>query len=276
MKIVLKLFVFGLLLGFKPADALWNQHHEEGWHWYQDPVQEQKTPSDKSQHNTQTLDPLEEITVVQQDLERLRAEAILRPSEPSVKAYIEKQVWASNQADRFSQVWDAVMRMHPELDYSTKYPTVQFARHIYLDQQKANINQAIEQFKSQYGFFFFFKGDCPYCHALAPVINAVSQGHGIHTTAVSLDGGPVAEYPNPHPDNGISKALNVYAVPAVFAVNPVTNEWFPIATGAISQTDLEERILAIAEYLAFDKGESNDATTTPNLTSETGDMSCKK
>jgi conjugal transfer pilus assembly protein TraF len=276
MKIVLKLLFLGILLGCKPTYALWNQQHEEGWHWYQDPAEEQKNPSKNSQQNMKALDPLEEITAVQKNLERLRAEAILRPSEPSVKAYIEKQVWASNQADRFSQVWDAVMRLHPELDYSTKYPTAQFARHIYLDQQKANINQAIEQFKTQYGFFFFFKGDCPYCHALAPVINALSTNHGIHTTAVSLDGGPVAEYPNPRPDNGISNAMQVHAVPALFAVNPVTNDWFPIVTGAISQTDLEERILAIAEYLAFDKDESNDATLTPNLTSEAGDMSCRK
>jgi len=237
---------------FADWHAGWNQQHEQGWHWYQDSIE---APKDLRQLPKTSLDPLIEAALEREQLERLRAEAILRPTEDSVHAYIQKQTWASNQADRFSQVWDAVMRQHPELDYTVKYPTVQFARHIYLDQEKIKTQKAIEDFKKQYGFFFFLRGDCSYCHAVAPMIKEVSLKSGISVTAVSLDGGTLFEYPNVLPDNGIAKQMEVYSVPAVFAVNPSNNEWFPIVTGPISAADLEERILAIAEYLAFDKGE---------------------
>ncbi len=242
----------------EPTAALWQEQHEEGWHWYQDPVEEPKADK-KAQSNAALSDPLAEIALEQQSLERLRAEAILRPSEASVKAYIERQVWASNKADRFSQVWDAVLRLHPELDYTVKYPAVQFARHIYLDQQQQKIHQAIDTFKQTYGFLFFFRADCLYSEALAPIIQELSIKHGISLQAVSLDNGTLKEYPHPLPDNGISQKMNVYSVPAVFAVNPSRDEWFPIVTGAISSHDLEERILSIAEYLDFDEQENQHA-----------------
>ena len=91
---------------------------------------------------------------------------------------------------------------------------------------------------------------------MAPIILDVSKTHGITVTAISLDGGSLTEYPNALKDNGIAARMNVFAVPALFAVHPVKAEWFPIATGPISRTDLEERILVIAEY-AEDENESS-------------------
>jgi len=227
------------------AKAAWNAQHEEGWHWYQDP------PLLKKEESIQPPifhDPLQEITHIRENLDRLRAEAILRPTEIAVKSYIEEQVLATQKADRFSTVWDAVMRQYPQLDYALTHPTAQFARHIYLDEQKLQVKKAINSFKEEYGFLFFFKSNCRYCEAMAPIIKAVSSEHQIAVTAISLDGGTLAEFKS-LPDNGIAQKMGVVSVPAVFAVNPSQNEWFPIMTGPISALDLEERIWAIANYM---------------------------
>ena len=224
-----------------PVGAQWNTQHEEGWHWYQDPKEEQ------SQKNV-FADPLQEIAHFRESIELLRAEAILRPTENTVRAYIERQVLATQKADRFSEVWDAVMRRYPQLDYALLHPTAQFARHIYLDEQKIAVKKAIERFKDTYGFLFFFKSGCRYCEAMIPVIKTVSSEHGIALTAISIDGSFLTEL-HSLPDNGIAKKMGVVSVPAIFAVNPSQEEWFPIATGPISALDLEERIWTIANYM---------------------------
>jgi conjugal transfer pilus assembly protein TraF len=237
-----------LLLGLFTTElqAGWNTEHEEGWHWYQDPeVLENPNPSVPSAFH----DPLTEIETLREHLDRSRAEAILRPTESAVKSYIEQQVQATQKADRFSLVWDAVIRQYPQLDYALTHPTAQFARHIYLDNQKLQVKTAIDRFKETYGFLFFFRSDCPYCQAMAPIIKTVSLQHGITVTAISLDGGSLTESFKVLPDNGIASKMGVLSVPAVFAVNPNTDEWFPIVTGPISVSDLEERIWAIADYM---------------------------
>ena len=225
-----------------PVGAQWNTQHEEGWHWYQDPKEEQQPQKNAF------ADPLQEIAYFRESIEWLRAEAVLRPTESAVKAYIEMQVLATQKADRFSEVWDAVMRRYPQLDYALLHPTAQFARHIYLDEQKQAVKSAIDRFKETYGFLFFFKSGCRYCEAMIPVIKTVSEEHGIAVTAISIDGGSLKEL-HSLPDNGIAKKMGVVSVPAVFAVNPTQDEWFPIATGPISALDLEERIWAIANYM---------------------------
>jgi len=65
--------------------------------------------------------------------------------------------------------------------------------------------------------------------------------------SVSLDGGKIGAL-SQLPDKGLSQKFSVTMVPAVFAVNPKSGEYFPIATGAISEQEIEDRIFQIAAY----------------------------
>jgi conjugal transfer pilus assembly protein TraF len=260
MKRILAAILIALIWFPFPVLGGWNLRHEEGWHWYQDPKLEEKV---QNQATPRHPEPAAEVEAHKREMENLKAEAILRPTESSVKAYVEKQVWATNQSDRFSEVWSAVMRYNPELDYSVKYPAEQFARHIYLDQQKIQTQDAIENLRQNYGLIFFFQNQCPYCHAMGSIVQELTTQYGIAVTAVSLDGGVLTDFPKALPDNGISSQMKVSQVPAIYAVNLSNDEWFPIATGAMSSAELETRILAIVQYNQSKLPEGSHASISP-------------
>jgi conjugal transfer pilus assembly protein TraF len=72
--------------------------------------------------------------------------------------------------------------------------------------------------------FFFYRSDCPYCHAFAPTLAAFQARHGIQVVAISVDGGPLPGFPNARPDNGIATTLKVSQVPAVFSGSALHRE----------------------------------------------------
>jgi conjugal transfer pilus assembly protein TraF len=93
--------------------------------------------------------------------------------------------------------------------------------------------------------FFFFRGDCPYCHAFAPTVEAFQVRHGIQVVAVSIDGGPMPGFPDARRDNGIATTLKVSQVPAVYLAQPFTGRITPIGFGVLSEAQLLERISAV-------------------------------
>jgi len=230
----------------------WLEQHEQGWHWYQDPNKIIKKPIDPAKPSTKspTLDPLEEVNLYKENLARLHAEAIMRPTLDNVHAYLKAQVAATERASYFSVVWNEVLRRHPDLDYNVKFPAAQYARHIYLDQEKDQLDQLMKQFSQKYGLMMFIKHNCRFCHAMVPIVARVAEEYGIHVTYVSLDGRFIDNLPNQVKDNGIATKMQITQVPAVIAVEPKRDQWFPIVVGAVSEIELKEHIQAHIEYLA--------------------------
>ncbi|MBN9289496.1 MAG: hypothetical protein BGO43_13610 [Gammaproteobacteria bacterium 39-13] len=227
------------------CQAGWRSDHERGWHWYE------RETKENFQSNVKSNPPAsyaEQLSSYRKQGEELRAKAVLERTPESVKALMnwEKTMW--DNSEQFGSIWQAVLRESPELDYSVTHPTAQYARHLYVDEQKKNIKKSIQNLQKNYGLMFFFKDSCPYCHAMAPIITLFAEHYGFVLHSISLDGGKIRALPNMIKDNGISERFNITMVPAVIAVNPSTGAYFPIATGAISQQEIEERILQIAEY----------------------------
>ena len=94
--------------------------------------------------------------------------------------------------------------------------------------------------------FFFFRGDCPYCHAFAPTLEAFQARHGIKVVAISVDGGGMPGFPDARRDNGIATTLKVSQVPAVYLAQPFTGKITPIGFGVLSETQLLERIATVS------------------------------
>ncbi len=228
------------------ADNYWEQH-SVGWHWYQDP-QENQTPS------VTPMNPVQIMEAWQQKIKYSLDQAILNPTSENVRAYITLQNQISAQANQFSKTWQAVLLSYPQLDYSLQHPTNNIAKQVYLDQKQQDETKAIQQLAQHSGLFFFYRSSCPYCQRFAPIVKNFSQRYGISVVPITTDGVALPEFPNSHADQGQSERFNITQEPALFTVDPYTHQAVPVGYGLMSEDELRERILQIAQHWPAQRG----------------------
>lgn len=228
-----------LLLTIKPAQAFsFFDRHAEGWHWYE-VIQRQEEISEED-HDPQT--PSEMIAQQKKELEDALHKAVISGSPQDVMSYINKQQALMNQSLRFAQAWQVAILTHPELDERVQHPTEQFSHDTYYKLKQDKRSQLISSLAQEYGLFFFFKGDCSYCHIFAPVVRGFAEVYGWKVLPISLDGGSLESFPNPQHDNGIVRELSVQHVPALIAVHPQSKRMIPLAYGVASFEEIERRV----------------------------------
>lgn len=185
---------------------------------------------------------LEEIEKLRKELEAKRALAILQPTQENVKAYIAAQESLMQRASVFSDVWRRVIWQNPEMNYELKRPANNAAIATYTNLRKAEEKRTLDEINKEWGLFFFFRSDCPYCHRMAPTLKFLSEAYGITVLPVSLDGGGLSEYPNPLRDNGMAARLGIQQVPTLVLGNIRDKRLIPLGSGVISAQDVIERI----------------------------------
>ncbi|EER59408.1 TraF-like protein [Acidovorax delafieldii 2AN] len=239
-----------------PGDSLrpyWSDGWR-GWHFYEDPPSEEPAPTARpapaipARPSTPPIPPeLVEFERLQKTLEELRNIAIMRPTEANVRRYMELEMQVVNRASYFADVAQRVAWATPELDPTLQgRPVNAQALEVFDQQQRSDRSTSVESLGRDHVLFFFYRSDCPYCHAFAPTLQAFEARHGIQVVAVSVDGGPMPGFPKARPDNGIATALKVTQVPAVFLAQPFTGKISPIGFGVLSESQLLERIATVA------------------------------
>lgn len=225
-----------------------------GWHFYEDPPAEEPlrairpAPATPPRSSTPPRPPeLVEFERLQKTLEDLRNIAIMRPTETNVRRYMELEMQVVNRASYFADVAQRVAWATPELDPTLQgRPVNAQALEVFDQQQRSDRSTSVETLGRDHVLFFFYRSDCPYCHAFAPTLQAFEARHGIQVVAVSVDGGPMPGFPKARPDNGIATTLQVTQVPAVFLAQPFTGKITPIGFGVLSESQLLERIATVA------------------------------
>lgn len=225
-----------------------------GWHFYEDPPSQEPAPTARSAPAIParpTAPPrppeLVEFERLQKTLEDLRNIAIMRPTETNVRRYMVLEMQVVNRASYFADVAQRVAWATPELDPTLQgRPVNAQALEVFDQQQRSDRSTSVESLGRDHVLFFFYRSDCPYCHAFAPTLQAFEARHGIQVVAVSVDGGPMPGFPKARPDNGIATALKVTQVPAVFLAQPFTGKITPIGFGVLSESQLLERIATVA------------------------------
>jgi conjugal transfer pilus assembly protein TraF len=234
--------------GWRPQASFF-EGHAEGWHWYDtlrvespsdNNVEEEKQKNDSASH-PQT--PTEKIENQRKALEQKLHAAIIEPTRENLIAYIMAQRALMDQSQRFSEEWKKVVMATPALDETLIHPTDQNARHVYYGERYKELSKRIKALAHEYGLFFFFRKNCPYCHHFAPIVKRFSQKYGWSVLAISIDGGVLPEFPEARRDNGISARLQVSHVPALIAFHPKTKQLIPLAYGMVSESEIEERVL---------------------------------
>ena len=244
------------------ARPLFWDDYRRGWHFYEDPepqtapvpqprlkpAQPTPPPSPASEKVPDRRPPeLIEFEQLQKRLAEHRIVAIVRPTEANVRQYMQLEARVVRQASYFADVAQRVAWATPSLDMTLEgRPINSRAIEVYDREQMRSRHQSVAHLAKSHALFFFFRSDCPYCHAFAPTLEAFQAQHGIRVVAISVDGGGLPHFPQYRRDNGVAKSLQVNQVPAVFLAEPLTGKITPLGFGVLSEAQLLERIGTIA------------------------------
>jgi conjugal transfer pilus assembly protein TraF len=168
------------------ADAAFFKDQGRGWHWYE--IQEQEVREEHAEEKTPSSKPkapAEVLKSYRQELEHRLAKAWLTPTPQNLQSYQEMQKDMLDRSQVFSTAWMQTIFEKPHLDHTLISPVNQQARHIQLDQEKHQVRQTIHTLKEEYGLFFFFSGNCPYCHQFAPIVKQFADQYGWQILAIS-------------------------------------------------------------------------------------------
>jgi conjugal transfer pilus assembly protein TraF len=240
----------------EPADrflwwerSIW-ENPERSYGWYPpervDPPAADPPPAPKAPaaRDIRTLTSTKEI---REELDRLKDEAVINPTKDNVRRYLEAQQYVMEKGSVFADVARRVVWETPGLDYSQRRPTNALAIQGFKEVRREKRDAAIARVAAENGLFFFFRGDCPYCHQIAPILKFLQDAHGIEVFPVSLDGGRLREFPDAHPDNGISLLLGVEQVPALFLSSKVERRVQALGYGVIAAEEILERMFVLTQ-----------------------------
>lgn len=247
----LSIFVMVLSVMTQTLSANFFERHAEGWHWYQDPPKAEKTLEAQAEKPglvmSKPLTASEQIKAQRQALEESLGEAIIKPTSENIKKYIVLQRKLLDQSSKFADEWQRVVMTHPELDESLQNPIDQNALQVFYAEKNKDIQAKIKSLAGSYGLFFFFKGQCPYCHSFSPIVKNFAQKYNWDVLAISLDGGKLREFPHAKNDNGVATNLGIAHVPALIAINPKTGDMLPLAYGMVSESEIEKRVMLLTQ-----------------------------
>ena len=102
-----------------------------GWHW--------GTETDENTDNKKTVQPknaTQELKIIQDALEEVKARAVLSPTPENVYTYLVFQNWVQEQSTRFASVAIDVVANNPQLNYELKNPTTSNIRQVQLQTQQ--------------------------------------------------------------------------------------------------------------------------------------------
>jgi conjugal transfer pilus assembly protein TraF len=225
------------------------QDHSRGWHWYEPLTVPAEDGDSKEENSHKTApsqkSPREIVKAYREELENRLNAAWLSPTPANVRSYQEMQKDMLDRSKLFSTSWIQNVFQNPELDHTLVSPVNQQGRYLQIDLEKQRKVNTIQNLSQNYGLFFFFSSDCPYCHQFAPIVKRFSQTYGWEVIAISVDDAVLDEFPDAQPDNGLAQVWNIKTLPSLYAVNPQTQEAIPIAHGLTSMDEMENRIMTL-------------------------------
>lgn len=251
MRILLAVVMFWLSTGTSFAN-IFTEDPERGWFWYEtiiDEGEDKPTKKEDKANVTVVFSEPKTMEEAQKMLKTYKERAIMEQSEESIVAYIQLQNWIHKKSDSFSKTWQQVLWKHPELDYSQKNPTNSRAVLVKREEEFKASKNKLKAISNDYGLFFVFRSDCPFCHKMAPIVQSFASKYDFSVFPISQDGLGLPEYPNPRVDNGLSKKMNITRVPALFLVNPKRRDIIPISFGLLSHSELTQRLISITDKL---------------------------
>jgi len=162
-----------------------------------------------------------------------------------LKEYIELQQVVVEKGSLFADNWRRVVWQDPSLDYSLKRPVNNASIKSYDQVREATEERHLRQLAKEHGLIFFFRSDCPYCHAMAPTIKLLASKYGIEVLAVSVDGAGLPDFPSPKDGRAQAATWGVERVPALFIGSKQTGDHAAIGFGGMALSEIVNRIFVL-------------------------------
>ena len=247
---MLKLFIILLLIPFK-ANANYRgncENHKLGWNFYCDKKID-KVKKEPQEENTPKQTPLTlaqiakaKTKAMQEKHQELLDIATHFPTEENIVNYISFYQKMLDTSSYFAEASQRAIWQNPKINYSLKRPVNAIGKRVWVDQRNSLEKSAAKDLGKKYGIFFFYRSDCPYCHAYSPTVKRFAKKYGIEVMAISLDGKILEQWPESVIDQGQASKLGINSVPATIAFDKKTSKTFPIGYGALSESELLEHI----------------------------------
>ncbi|CZP45009.1 type-F conjugative transfer system pilin assembly protein TraF [Legionella pneumophila] len=239
--------LIALLPAFSFASHSYLNQHEEGWYWRNEPKEsvkkKEKKPSSRSSHDTSIADPDKTWKLIGKRVQQARAQAILNPTPKNIAQARRLQRMMVSQANLFSEKWMLDLLLNPDQDESLMNPSGSAARDVYNNQSNMEKEKAIALIRKKSGLFYFYKAGEPYSERMAQIIHDFALSYQLPLIPIAMTQDSSPQFPNSHVDSGEAALMGVKHIPAVFALNPVSNNPMPIAYGLVSHSELKEHIL---------------------------------
>lgn len=238
------------------ASSRFLNQHEEGWYWHNDKLavdkKEQQPESTHSQPN-----PEKTWKLIGQMVEQSRARAILNPTMSNITEARRMQRLVVTQANFFSERWMLSLLLHPELDENILNPNNSAGRTLYQEQNSALKETIIAKVSQQSSLYYFYQGGEPYSERMAEVVRDFALRYKMHLIPIAMNAHFSPTFPNSQIDSGLANQLRVKHIPAVFAMNPYTQEMMPVAYGLVSQSELKDNLFLATK--AFKSGGAHES-----------------
>lgn len=245
----------------------------EGWFWYEDKAREAKEKKPEPVKvapvaPAPTDDELDLIkfTSFQKSLDDATKIATINPNDKNIVRVLSLMAETRRKAAVFTDAGMRVAALNPMVDdryngQNVRPPnpaaTAATAAWDTVSRQTQEAN--IRALAQTHGIFFFFKSDCPYCHAYAPLLKRFAMRHGLTVFPVSMDGGPLPDFPGAVPNNGIAGRIvdqlgiprEQFVVPFTVLAKPTApQEIVPVGFGVMNDEELGERLDLFAREAA--------------------------
>lgn len=239
----------------------------EGWFWYEDRAPESKDVKDTKDTKDKKAEPASRATgpsadeldlarfaEFQKQMDESMKIATINPSDKNMVRVLSLMAEARRKSAVFTDAGLRVAALNPMVDDRYNGQNVRPHNPAATAAWDSAARQAqesnIKALARTHGIFFFFKSDCPYCHAYAPMLKRFALRHGLTVFAVSMDGGPIAEFPDAVPNNGIARRIvdqlgipaEQFVVPFTVLAKPSTQEVVPVGFGVMNDDELGERL----------------------------------
>ncbi|QKM57761.1 hypothetical protein CG017_05841 (plasmid) [Burkholderia glumae] len=228
--------------------SVWQCDGQAKFNWYCDDEAKPAAPAAAS--NAKPVDPddfdqIKSADAMREALKQRLDVANMDPTPEHIKSYIKLWEYVQQKSAVFADQWRRVVWQDPSLDYSLKRPTNNVAVHTYDQTRDADQDAQLRALASKHGLIFFFRSDCQYCDAMAPIIHLLAVRYGIDVLPVSLDGRGISNFPSPQADHGQAAAWGVQQVPALFIASKETGDHAMIGSGTLSLQDIIDRIFVL-------------------------------